>query len=92
VPLKNGAYTPPAVTLMPDDVATLNWLLPVARNVPLDAVTPFVNVPLAAVIPVVAVIVPAVRPYVIVSPLVPVIDAELAVIPALNVPDAATTP
>jgi hypothetical protein len=60
--------------------------------VPLDAVTPFVNVPLAAVIPVVAVIVPAANVYVTVSPLTPVIDAELAVIPALNVPDAATTP
>jgi hypothetical protein len=66
--------------------------VPVARNVPLDAVTPLVKVPDAAFTPVVAVIVPAVRPYTIFSPPTPRTVDDPTVIPLVNVPDAAFTP
>jgi hypothetical protein len=37
VPLKYGAVTPPALTIMLDDVARLAWLGPLAVNVPDEA-------------------------------------------------------
>ncbi len=40
VALKNAAYTPPAPTLIPELVTTLNCVLPVAVKVPLEAVIP----------------------------------------------------
>ena len=43
IPLKNGAVTPPLLTMMPDDVTMLAWLGPLAVNVPDAAVTPFVT-------------------------------------------------
>ena len=36
---------PPAFTMMPEDVVILAWLLPVAVNVPDEAVTPFEKLP-----------------------------------------------
>ena len=43
--------TPPALTMMPDDVVTLAWFDPLAVKVPVAAVTPFVKLPEPAATP-----------------------------------------